>query len=64
VVDDVLPTRRARGVEARGRAEVFEEGGNQVNPGFDAGLIPLHAIRIVSWGIYTDAYPPNSRSVS
>src|ERR687893_1652484 len=31
VIDDVLPPWRARGVEVRGRAEVIEEGGNNVN---------------------------------
>jgi pyridoxamine 5'-phosphate oxidase family protein len=63
VVDDVLPPWRARGVEVRGRVEVFEEGGNKVNPGFDAELIRLHPTRIVGWGIKTDACHPNSRSV-
>ena len=63
MVDEVLPPWRARGVEVRGRAEVIEEGGNKVNPGFDAELIRLHPTRIVGWGIETDAYHPNSRSV-
>jgi pyridoxamine 5'-phosphate oxidase family protein len=63
VVDDVLPPWRARGVEVRGRAEVFEEGGNEVDSDFDAELIRLHPTRIVSWGIDTDAYRRNSRFV-
>ena len=63
VVDDVLPPWRVRGVEVRGRAEVFEEGGDEVNSDFDAELIRLHPTRIVSWGIDTDAYRRNSRSV-
>ena len=63
VVDDVLPPWRARGVEVRGRVEVFEEGGDEVNSDFDAELIRLHPTRIVSWGIDTNAYRRNSRSV-
>jgi pyridoxamine 5'-phosphate oxidase family protein len=63
VVDDVLEPWRARGVEVRGRAEVLGEGGRGVNPDFDAGLIRIVPERIVGWGIDTDAYRPNSRSV-
>ena len=43
--------------------EVFEEGGEGVNPESDAEMIRLHPTRIVGWGIDTDAYRPNSRSV-
>jgi pyridoxamine 5'-phosphate oxidase family protein len=64
VVDDVLPPWRVRGIEVRGWAEVFEEGGDEVNSDFDAELIRLHPTRIMGWGIDTDAYRPNSRSVS
>jgi pyridoxamine 5'-phosphate oxidase family protein len=63
VVDDVLPLWQARGVEVRGRAEVFSEGGEEVNSDFDAELIRLHPSRIVGWGIDTDPYHPNSRAV-
>ena len=63
VVDDVLPPWRARGVEVRGRVEVFEEGGDEVDSDFDAELIRLYPTRIVSWSIDTDAYRRNSRSV-
>jgi pyridoxamine 5'-phosphate oxidase family protein len=63
VVDDVLPPWQPRGVEVRGRAEIFEEGGEGVNADFDAELIRLHPSRIVGWGIDTDAFSPNSRSV-
>ena len=63
VVDDVLPPWQARGIEVRGRAEVFEEGGEDVNSDFDAELIRLHPSRIVGWGIDTDAFSPNSRFV-
>jgi pyridoxamine 5'-phosphate oxidase family protein len=63
VVDDVLPSWEARGIEVRGRAEVFEEGGGQVNSDFAAELIRLHPSRIVGWDIDTNPYRPNSRSV-
>src|ERR671916_1406361 len=63
VVDDVLPPWRARGVEVRGRAEVFGEGGGEVGPGFDDELIRIFPERIVGWGIDSDAYKPNARSV-
>ena len=63
VVDDVLPPWQARGVEVRGRAEVFSEGGEEVNTDFDAELIRLHPSRIVGWGIDTDTFQANSRSV-
>ncbi len=63
VLDDVLPPWQARGVEVRGRAEVFEEGGREVNSAFDAELIRLHRSRFVGWGIDTDPFRPNSRSV-
>ncbi len=63
VVDGVLPPWQPHGVEARGRAEDFEERGQGVNPDFGAELIRLHPERIVGWGLDTDAYHPNSRSV-
>jgi pyridoxamine 5'-phosphate oxidase family protein len=63
VVDDVLPPWRARGVEVRGRAEVFMEGGEEIGPGFDADVIRIFPGRIVEWGLDSDAYRPNSRSV-
>ena len=63
VVDDVLPSWQARGVEVRGRAEVFGAGGGEVGPGFDDELIRIFPERIVGWGIDSDAYKPNARSV-
>jgi pyridoxamine 5'-phosphate oxidase family protein len=63
VVDDVLPSWQPRGVEVRGRAEIFEEGGEEVNSEFDAELIRIRPTRIVGLGIDTDAFSPNSRSV-
>jgi PPOX class F420-dependent enzyme/OxyR family protein len=63
VVDDVLPPWRARGVEVRGRAEVRSEGGKEIMENFAEELIRIHPRRIVSWGVDSDAFSPNSRSV-
>lgn len=63
VVDDVLPPWRARGVEVRGRAEVFGEGGEEIGPGFDGDVVRIFPRRIVEWGLDSDAFSPNSRSV-
>ena len=63
MVDDVLPPCRARGVEVRGRAEVFGEGGGEILPGFAADVIRIFPERIVELGLDSDAYSPNSRSV-
>ena len=63
VVDDVLPPWRARGVEVRGRAEVFSEGGGEVVEGFSDEMIRIFPQRIVGWGLDSDAFNANSRSV-
>lgn len=63
VVDDVLPPWRVRGVEVRGRAEVRSEGGKGIMENFSAEMIRIFPRRIVGWGIDSDAYGPNSRSV-
>ncbi len=63
VVDDVRPPWRPRGVEVRGRAEVFGEGGSEVSPGSADEVIRIRPERIVGWGIDSDAYAPNARSV-
>ena len=63
VVDDVLPPWRVRGVEVRGRAEVRSEGGKGIMENFSAEMIRIFPRRIVGWGIDSEAYRPNSRSV-
>ena len=63
VVDDVLPPWQARGIEVRGRAEVLVSDGQQVNADFDSELIRITPTKVVAWGIDTDAYRANSRSV-
>ena len=63
VVDDVLPPWKPRGIEIRGRAEAIttDEHGGPRKPGTE--LIRIHPTRIVGWGLDSDAYKPNSRSV-
>jgi pyridoxamine 5'-phosphate oxidase family protein len=63
VVDDVLPPWRPRGIEVRGRAEVRPEGGKEIMQDFAEDMIRIHPLRIVGWGIDSDAFRPNSRSV-
>jgi pyridoxamine 5'-phosphate oxidase family protein len=63
VVDDVLPPWRARGVEVRGQAEVHSEGGKEIMENFADEVIRIFPQRIVGWGIDSDAYEQNSRSV-
>jgi pyridoxamine 5'-phosphate oxidase family protein len=63
VVDDVLPPWRPRGVEVRGRAEVLSEGGKEIMENFSDELIRIFPRRIVGWGIDSDAFRPNSRTV-
>lgn len=63
VVDDVLPPWKARGVEVRGRAEVFSKGGGDIVEGFSDELIRIFPERIVGWGLDSGAYKANSRSV-
>jgi pyridoxamine 5'-phosphate oxidase family protein len=63
VVDDVLPPWRARGVEVRGRAEVYSQGGKEIMEDFSEELIRIFPRRIVGWGIDSDAFSQNGRSV-
>ena len=65
VVDDVAPGGgwNPRGIEVRGNAEALSGGGKEVNADFDEELIRLYPKRIVGWGLDSDAYAPNSRSV-
>ena len=64
VVDDVLPEPwRPRGIEVRGRAEVLPEGGKEIMESFADELIRILPKRIVGWGIDSDAFGPNSRTV-
>ena len=63
VVDDVIPPWRPRGIEVRGRAEVRSEGGKEIMENFAEEIIRIHPRRIVSWGVDSDAFSRQSRSV-
>jgi pyridoxamine 5'-phosphate oxidase family protein len=66
VVDDLKSVTpwEPRGVEVRGQAELFEEGGERFGSGWDKAWIKIIPERIVAWGI--DAPPfsgANKRTV-
>jgi len=66
VVDELVSTDpwRPRGLEIRGRAETFEEGGNRFGDGWDAAWIRIVPERIIAWGLDTDPFAgANSRTV-
>ncbi|GHO62633.1 PPOX class F420-dependent oxidoreductase [Ktedonobacter sp. SOSP1-52] len=66
VIDDVLPPGQPRGVEIRGRSEAIQQGGREIlqNENVDAEFIRITPTHIISWGIDTHPYRPNSRKVS
>ncbi len=67
VVDDLVTVNpwAPRGLEVRGRAELFEEGGEKFGPGWDKAWIRIVPERIVSWGIDKPPFTgANARSVS
>lgn len=64
VFDDVLPPWRPRGIEVRGPATTVAEGGSDIHAEFDAAIVRIVPQRIVGWGIDTDAFDRNARSVT
>jgi pyridoxamine 5'-phosphate oxidase family protein len=65
IVDDVNTEHgwAPRGIEIRGRAEPHATGGDQLHDGYDPAFIRLFPTRIVSWGVNSPGYSPNSRNV-
>ncbi len=65
VVDDLASTDpwTPRGIEIRGVAETHESGAAEVGPGFGESFIRIRPRRIVAWGLDTDAFHPNARTV-
>ena len=63
VVDDVLPPWKPRGIEIRGRAEVFPTGGQEIVSSFSPEIIRVYPAKIISWGIDSDTYQAQSRTV-
>ena len=53
VIDDVLPPFQPRGVEIRGHAEAFPDGGQSISATFSPALIRLTPGRIISWNLTT-----------
>jgi len=64
VVDDDRGPGQIRGIEIRGRAQVFTSGGEELRAGADPEFIRILPTRIVSWGIDTDPYHPSSRKIA
>jgi pyridoxamine 5'-phosphate oxidase family protein len=62
VVDDPA-SGKPRGIEIRGRAEVFSEGGDLILPGVDPQFIRVTPAYVASWGIDTDPFHPAGRRV-
>jgi len=63
VVDDVLPPWQPRGIEIRGRAEVFPTGGQEIVSSFSPEIIRVYPVKIIGWGMDGDAYQAQSRTV-
>jgi len=62
VVDDVLPPWQPRAIEVRGRAEVLpDQAGDGIVPGAPPGVIRIHPIRILAFGIEEGG--PGTRTV-
>ena len=57
VVDDLLSTNpwQARGIEIRGTARVFHQGGQQINPALGPAWIQITPTRVHSWGLGGDS---------
>jgi pyridoxamine 5'-phosphate oxidase family protein len=63
VVDDVLPPWQPRGIEIRGRGEVFPTGGQEIVSSFSPEIIRIYPVRIIGWGIDSNARQAQSRTV-
>lgn len=73
MVDDVIDTeappqggargRQIRGLEIRGIAEVHLTGGEKLREGHFPAYLRIRPTRIISWGINTPGYQPDSRDV-
>ncbi len=63
VVDDVLPPWQPRGIEIRGRAEVFSTGGQEIMSSFSPEMIRVYPTRVIGWGIDSHAFQPRIRTI-
>ncbi len=67
VVDDLasIDPWRPWGIEVRGVAATFTEGGERLGPGFGSSWLRITPRRIVSWGVDSDPFrKASSRSVN
>ena len=67
VIDDVPSVNpwTVRGIEIRGQAQVLENGGTELGPGFDPQMFRIRPSRIISWGIDSkDFRQQSARSVA
>jgi pyridoxamine 5'-phosphate oxidase family protein len=66
VVDDLASTNpwRPRGIEIRGSAETYLDGGEVLGPGFGGAWIRILPERIVGWGLDDDPTFRSKRTVS
>ena len=63
VVDDVLPPWSPRMIEIRGTAEVLPSGGKALSGNFEDTIVRITPSRIIAFGIDSEGYGSNARSV-
>ena len=63
VVDDVLPPWSPRMIEIRGTAEVLSSGGKALSDNFEDTIVRITPFRIIAFGIDSEGYESNARSV-
>jgi pyridoxamine 5'-phosphate oxidase family protein len=51
LIDDIAPSRQARVVEIRGRAEAVPESGNEIKTIYTRELLRIRPMRIVTFGL-------------
>jgi len=64
VVDDVLPPWSPRMIEIRGTAEVLSSGGKALSDNFEDTIVRITPVRIIAFGIDSEGYAANARSVT
>ena len=65
VIDDLASVNpwTVRGIEIRGEVKVLATGGQEMGPGYAAGMFRIAPKRIVSWGI-DDQWSHSARSTT
>lgn len=64
VVDDVLPPWSPRMIEIRGTADVLSSGGKALSDNFEDTIVRITPVRIIAFGIDSEGYGANARSVT